>query len=118
MDDNIKVTIIDSHLSRAAKAKLNDFHRVHGPFLTYDAIMTHLSLTFPEGQDADIHQTMILDNRQCCGESVVEFVDALKKLRLKAYPTLSKIDRANLVKPIFLRNILPAVKDGIKFHDF
>jgi len=58
------------------------------------------------------------ERRQKQTESVIEYFESLSKLARLAYTNLSEVDRKEIIKPVFLRGLLPKIRDQTKFREF
>jgi len=70
------------------------------------------------GTDSDIHQTIIFDRKQKMPESAIKYFDNLSKLARLAYPELNDVAHNSITRPIFLRGLLPKIRDNLKYKEF
>jgi len=117
-EDEYRKAFLENCLSGAALASYRELKNSANPPDTYDMILTELSQLFPEGKDSDIHRQIIFDRRQKPTESVIKYIDSLYKLARLAYPGLNETSRKDIVMPIFLRGLIPKIREQTKFKSF
>jgi len=117
-DENFKIAFLENNLIGSASASYHEIKNRDNPPTTFTDITEALSLLYPEGKDADLHQQLLFDKRQKSTESILEYADILMNLGRLAYPTLNEQSKKDILKTIFLRGVSPKIRDQIKFREF
>jgi len=106
LENSLTGTALASYKELKKKPNVQDFSRLVG----------ELKKLYPECRDADLYQQLIYDRKQRHTESVIEFYNDLKTLSPAAYPELDDKAKESILKTMFLRGVLPEVKQALKFR--
>jgi len=117
-DDTFACAYLESFLSGAALVFYKQRKTSRNAPANFAAWIDLVLEAFPEGRDSDVHQMLIYDRKQRACETVTEYEAELKRLATLAYSDLSTGSRDNIIRPIFLRGLLPEIRDVLKFKEF
>jgi len=117
-NDEFRKAYLEANITGTAQAAFREMKQAENPPTTFEEITDALAEIFPENRDSDIHQQILYDKKQKPTESVVEYFAALNKLASFAYSNLEEAAKRDIIKPIFLRGLLPKIREHIRFKEF
>jgi len=112
-DDTFACAYLESFLSRTALVFYKQRNTSRNAPANFAEWVDVLREAFPEKRDSDVHQMLIYDRKQRVSETVTEYEAELKRLA-----ALATGPRENIIRTIFLRGLLPDIRDVLKFMEF